>query len=620
MLTGLGGPISGQINHASRTILSSDGTPSPGQAMNLKRRELATAAALAVVYFGAAKLGLRLAYVNPSATAVWAPTGIALAAFLIFGFRVWPGIFLGAFLANLTTAGTILTSLCIAAGNTLEGVAGCYLATRFAHGRRAFERAQDILRFAFLAGMVSTTISATIGVTTLSLAGFASWAMYGPIWRTWWLGDAVGAVVVTPLVLLWRENPRLEWTSKRLVELVLLLAGLSFTSWIVFGGRFHSELKNYPLEYICIPFLIWAAYSFGRRKAATATSILAGIATWGTLHGYGPFSGEGPNTSLLLAQLFIGIVAITSLVLAAEVSERKRAAQRFRLGVESAPNAMVMSNREGKIVLVNSQGVKMFGYKEEELVGQSVEVLVPQRYRGGHPEHRAGFSARPQARLMGAGRDLYAVRKDGSEFPVEIGLNPIETEEGLLVLSAIVDITARKTAEEEIRSLAISDPLTGLANYRRLIDTLDAEIKRFDRTRRSFAVLLLDLDQLKKINDAHGHLAGSRALCRLAEVLRAHCREVDTPARFGGDEFAVVLPETDSAQARKIATRIRQCLASDGDSPPISVSVGCAVFPRDGETIEKLLSAADRALYAMKRSPANPASPRKSQTQRRALK
>lgn len=464
--------------------------------MKLRRRDLATAAILGVVYFGAAKLGLRLAYVNPSATAVWAPTGIALATFLIFGFRVWPGIFLGAFLANLTTSGTALTSLCIGAGNTLEGVAGCYLVRRFAHGHHVFERAQDIFKFALLAAMVSTSISATIGVTTLSLAGFASWAMYGPIWRTWWLGDAVGAVVVTPLVLLWRENPRLEWTRKRLIELVFLLAGLSVASWIVFGGRFHAELKNYPLEYICVPFLIWAAYSFGRRKAATATCILAAIATWGTLHGYGPFSGEGRNTSLLLAQLFIGIVAITSLALAAEVTERKH-------------------------------------------------------------------------------------------------------------------------AEERVRRLAVTDPLTGLANYRRLLEALDSEIKRSGRSGRPFAFLLLDLDGLKKINDAHGHLVGSRALCRLAEVLRAHCRAVDTPARFGGDEFAVVLPETDSLQALQIATRIRQRLASDGESPPISASVGSAVFPEDGETIEKLVSAADSALYGMKRTPDDPATLLKSPTQRR---
>ena len=412
----------------------------------------------------------------------------------------------------------------------------------------------------------------------------------------------------------------MNWTEKQIVEGTLLFLGLFLTAWIVFGGGFRSEVKNYPLEYVCIPFLIWTAFRFGHREAATTNCLMAGIATWGTLHGFGPFSREDANTSLLLAQVFIAIMAVMSLTLAAEVSGRKRAAHRFKLAVESAPNAMVMSNQTGKIVLVNSQTIKMFGYEEEELVGKSIEMLVPQRFRGGHPEHRAGFSARPQARPMGAGRDLYAVRKDGSEFPVEIGLNPIETEEGILILSAIVDITARKAAEEAIQSLAISDPLTGLANYRKLVDTLNVEIKRFDRTRRSFAVVLFDLDGLKKVNDGHGHLAGSRALCRIAEVLRAHCREIDTSARFGGDEFAVVLPETDSQQARQVATRIRERLASDGESPPISVSFGSSVFPQDGETLEKLLSAADRALYAMKRLPAAPIESQKRQPQRRARK
>jgi diguanylate cyclase (GGDEF)-like protein len=453
-----------------------------------KRQNLAIVAVLAVVYFGTAKLGLRFAYVNPSATALWAPTGITLAAFLIFGFRVWPGAFLGAFFANLTTAGSVLTSIGIATGNTLEGVVGCYLVRRFARGKQTFERAQDIFKFAFLAGMVSTTISPTIGVTSLALGGFANWTEYGPIWRTWWLGDGVGAVVVTPLLLLWRENPRLNWTREQIVELAVLFLGLFFTVWIVFGGRFHSEVKNYPLEYLCIPFLIWAAFRFGRRKAATATCVLACIAIWGTLQGFGPFSREVLNTSLLLVQSFVGIVAVTSLALAAEVSERKR-------------------------------------------------------------------------------------------------------------------------ADERVQQLVATDPLTGLANYRRLIEAIELEIKRYGRSGRPLAILLFDLDGLKKVNDTHGHLVGSRALCRLADVLRAHCRQLDTPARFGGDEFAVVLPETTSAQAQQIAARIRERIASDGESPPISASVGSAVFPDDGDSIDKLLSAADRALYGMKRLPAAGTSP-----------
>jgi diguanylate cyclase (GGDEF)-like protein len=461
-----------------------------------KRKDLAIITALAVVYFGAAKLGLKVAFVNPSATALWAPTGITLAAFLIFGFRVWPGAFLGAFFANLTTAGSVLTSIGIATGNTLEGVAGCYLVRRFARGPQVFARAQDIFKFAFLAGMVSTAISATVGVTSLSVGGFADWTSYGAIWRTWWLGDGVGAVIVTPLVLLWRENPHLNWTREQIIELALLFLGLFFTVWIVFGGRFHSEVKNYPLEYLCIPFLVWAAFRFGRRKAATATCVLAGIAIWGTLKGFGPFSREALNTSLLLVQSFVGVVAVTNLALAAEVSERKR-------------------------------------------------------------------------------------------------------------------------ADERVQHLVATDPLTGLANYRRLIEAVELEVRRYGRSGKSFAILVLDLDGLKKLNDTHGHMVGSRALCRVADVLRAHCRQLDTPARFGGDEFAVVLPETLLAQAQQIATRISERIASDGESPPISVAVGSAVFPDDGESIEKLLSAADRALYGMKRAPDAPTSPEGQQPERR---
>ena len=565
--------------------------------------------ALCGVYFVVGKLGLKLAFVHASATAIWPSTGIALFAFLIFGYRVWPVILTGAFLVNLTTAGSVATSISIAAGNTLEGVVGCYLVTRFAGGQRAFERAQDIFKFTFLAGMVSTTVSATVGVTTLAVGGFADWTMYGAVWSTWWLGDAVGAVVVTPFLLLWRENPRLNWTRRQAIELAVLFPGLFFTAWIVFGGRFHSALKNYPLEYLCIPFLIWAAFRFGRRKAATAICVLAAVAAWGTLHGFGPFARESQNTSLLLLQVFVGIMAVLSLVFAAEVTEHKRSvervqqmAKRFGIAVESAPNAMVMIDRQGRIALVNSQAVKMFGYNREELIGQPVEVLIPERFRDGHPGYRMEFSSSPQARPMGAGRDLYAVRKDGSEFPVEIGLNPIETDDELLVMSAIVDITERKRAEEQIRHLAVTDPLTGLANYRRLLEVLDSEIKRHGRTGRCFAVLLFDLDRLKKINDAHGHLVGSRALCRVATILRIHCRSIDTPARYGGDEFVLILPETESAAAFQVAQRVSEQVNSDGDEPSISVSIGIAVYPQDGKTIDELFVAADRALYRDKDS------------------
>jgi diguanylate cyclase (GGDEF)-like protein len=446
-------------------------------------KNAATVAGLAVVYFVAGKL----AYVQASATAVWLCTGIAIAALLVFGYRVWPGILIGAFLVNVTTTGSLTTSIAIAAGNTLEGLAGCYLVNRFAHGKEAFARAQDIFKFALLAGMLATTVSATIGVATLAEGGFADWAAFGSIWCRWWLGDAMGAVLVTPLLLLWWENPRLTWTRDQITELAFLVLGLFSTAWIVFGEPFHSELRNselrnYPFEYLCIPFLVWAAYRFGRRKAATALCALAALATWGTLHGFGPFARESRNTSLLLLQAFMGITAITTLALAAEVSEHRR-------------------------------------------------------------------------------------------------------------------------AEERVRNLAVSDPLTGLANYRQLVEALETEIRRSGRNERPFVLLLLDLDGLKKINDAHGHIAGSRALCRLADMLRLYSREMDTAARYGGDEFVLILPETDAEAARLVAQRISKRLMDDGEEPRISVSIGMAVYPDDGETSNEILGAADRDLYREKGVP-----------------
>jgi len=444
----------------------------------LDLKNLALLMGLAGVYFLAGKVGLKLAYVNASSSAVWPCTGLAFAALLILGYRVWPAIFAGAFLVNITTAGTVATSLGIAAGNTLEAITATYLVTRYAEGRNVFQRSHNIFKFALFAAF-SSAISATVGATVITVAGFASWPAYSVIWSTWWLGDAVGAIIIAPLILLWVENPRIDWTRKQIAELVILAAGLFAVSWAVFGGRLHFFVRNYPFEYLCFPFLIWAAFRFGRRKAATAIAALAVVATWGTFHGYGPFVGSSQNTSLLLLQSFMAITSLTALVLAAESTEHRR-------------------------------------------------------------------------------------------------------------------------AEEHVRHLADSDPLTGLATYRRLVDALDSEIKRYNRARVPFAILLLDMDHLKKINDTHGHLVGSRALCRLADILRLHCREIDVAARYGGDEFVLVLPEASTQAALNVAQRISLQLQNDGLEPPLSASTGVAAYPADGTTLEELLSAADRALYANK--------------------
>jgi signal transduction histidine kinase/CheY-like chemotaxis protein len=285
--------------------------------------ELRLIGILTVAYFIAGKLGLMLASLHASASPVWPPAGIALAALLLFGYRAWPAIFVGAFLVNVTTAGNVATSFAIATGNTLEALVGAWLVNRFAGGTTAFDRPQGVFKFA-LAAAFSTIISPAFGVTSLGLAGFADWTNYGAIWLTWWLGDATGDLVFTPLVLLWIVTSKRSWNKKEAAEVGALLLLLVALSWIVFGGWFEISSRNYPIAFICGPVVIWMAFRFTQRETATGIFILSAIAVWGTLRGFGPFVEETENQSLLALQSWTAVLTITAMALSAGMAERRR--------------------------------------------------------------------------------------------------------------------------------------------------------------------------------------------------------------------------------------------------------------------------------------------------------
>jgi diguanylate cyclase (GGDEF)-like protein/PAS domain S-box-containing protein len=272
---------------------------------------------------------------------------------------------------------------------------------------------------------------------------------------------------------------------------------------------------------------------------------------------------------------------------------------RYRALVGNLTYGMCRCSMEGKFLDVNQALVTMLGYlSKDELLKTNLAAGIV--CDPGKRAQLLGHSGNNEDR--GDPAEIDWKRKDGTILKVRLSGREVKGEQGAMDGYEIIveNITKQRELEEHLRQQAAKDPLTGLPNYRHLVDELDSEINRSKRTGREFALLLLDLDGLKQINDRYGHMEGSRALCRLADVLCLCCRTIDTPARFGGDEFALVLPETEAESANLVAERVCNRLANDGRKPKLSVSVGVAIYPKDGGKIDTLLCAADVALYSMK--------------------
>lgn len=433
--------------------------------------------ALFVIYSVTGVFGHQFSYGHPGTTLIWLPSGLALGALLILGYRIWP-VILG---ASIVVHGVVLgpgpAVPLLAAGHTLESLLAAYLVNRFADGRHALQNPRNTFRFAGVALLAATASGATVNALVLVMTGTAAPTDYGVVWLALSLGSLGGIVLLAPLVVLHSQGAP-HWRLARTVEVCGMLVAVVLTGLIAFF-RFPVEFRVFPTELLVMPVLLWPAFRLGQRASAAALLVLSVMAITGTLGGYGPFVRATPFESLAIVQLFLTAAAVMTTSLAA--------------------------------------------------------------------------------------------------------------------LS-----TDYEVAEAQLRELAVTDPLTGLANYRRLLDVIGLEIARANRHNRKFAIVFFDMDDLKKINDELGHLIGSRAVCRFAETLQVAMRTTDTAARYGGDEFVAVLADTDQEGAEMVVRRTHERLLEDPDKPRLSVSAGIAVYPGDGGTPTTLLSAADRALYVEK--------------------
>jgi signal transduction histidine kinase len=290
--------------------------------------------AVAVLYVVAARLGLTLDAVGGFATVVWAPTGIALASILLFGHRMWIGVFAGALVANLLTGATIPTALGIGTGNTLEAALGAWALRRFPNFRSTLNRLSSVLAF-LLVAVAAPLVSASIGVLTLNVSGTVASASVGETWRAWWVGDFIGAMLVAPLILVWRDFELRLPSRARGAELAALVVATLVVPWIVFYGRTPVDPESFVQAYLVFPVLIWAAVRFGQRGAVSASFMVSLTALGGAVAGTGPFVRADLHQSLFALQTFMGIVAASFLVLGASLAEREHAREEMRRALKA---------------------------------------------------------------------------------------------------------------------------------------------------------------------------------------------------------------------------------------------------------------------------------------------
>jgi signal transduction histidine kinase len=284
---------------------------------------------LAVAIHLAARLGLSMAYVQANTSPVWPPAGIALAALLLLGPEMWPGITLGVLLGSLLTKAPLDLAVGLSLGNTLEAVAAFYCLDKLVRFHREIDRIRDVVGLV-LVSLACTTIGATVGTTTLMLTGNGIWQNFGAIWFTWWIGDLLGALVVAPLLLTWASFSKAHANRRTYIEGGILLVLVAAFTWFVFSSLPPIGIFHQAMIYVIFPFVIWAALRFGQRGATLAIAIVSGITIWGTSQGIGPFSLESKNDSLVILQTFMAVVTLTALILAAATIERRKATDALR--------------------------------------------------------------------------------------------------------------------------------------------------------------------------------------------------------------------------------------------------------------------------------------------------
>lgn len=541
-------------------------------------------------YFLAGKIGLAIPFTSGNVSPVWPPAGIALAAMLAWGFGMWPAVLAGAFLVNFFSPVPHAASLGIAVGNTGSALVAAWLVRRTPGFRPSLPRLQDVLALVLLGGL-STTIAATVGVTTLNLTGVKPWSGFTSAWLIWWLGDAMGVIVVAPLILSFSRLARLQFDSR--LEFTGLAAAAFGVAFLVFGHRFGLGAADNVLVFLVFPFVIWAAIRFEIAGSAVVSALVAAVAIWRTASGLGPFVQPSPIRGATLLQVFLAVISVSGLALAAVIAEREAAQgalylvqdlarrrdlaeqalrsseQRLSGIVNSAMDGIITVDRFQRVVLFNSAAESIFRCPATDAIGRDLDHFIPPRFRDAHRHHLQSFGETgATTRSKGSHGALFGLRSDGEEFPIEATISQVDSEGQKLYTVILRDVTLRRQAEE---ALVKSEKL---ASAGRLAATIAHEINNPLAAVTNLLYLARAAEHLPEAARRHLELADTE-LQRVAHITKqtlGFYRDQSAPVRFDPAELLdniLALLQT-RIEARTLAVEKRygthlQVLASQGE-------------------------------------------------------
>jgi diguanylate cyclase (GGDEF)-like protein/PAS domain S-box-containing protein len=583
---------------------------------------------VALVCLAAVKVGLPLVAIHADVTAVWPLSGIALAAVLLCGHGILPGIALGTLTAYATSSIPLFAAIVLAAASTIEALLGALLLQRVLGFEPGLTRLKDIIGlFVVAAGggaFMATAVSALSIWTEMSLPS----AQLGPLWAKCWAGDALSVVIIAPVILAWARPLKETW-SRQLVSEALLVLCMLVLAAVLIGVKPAAARAQLVLASLAVAAMVWIGLRLRQREAATAVFIISVLALWGTSRGLGPFTSEVGHWHFVRLNVFLGLLAFTTLALCAVSTARAQAAQatheqlRANLAARVAAEAALRQREERyRSVLTATCDIVWTAMPDgamvkdipgwEELTGQRPDESEGQGWLAVvHPDDRSQVvevwrrSIKRKTLIETECRLRH--HNGGYRYTLVRGV-PVFHASGEVRewAGTFSDINENRKAKEDLVSLANYDALTQLPNRTLFMDRLEKELTRGRRHQQEIALLFLDLDGFKEVNDSSGHGTGDQLLQAVAERLARSVRNSDTVARFGGDEFVVMLTDfAQSSDVDRIAQVIVETLSKayelNGREFSITTSVGISLYPRDGEDAESLLKCADTAMYLAKR-------------------